>query len=98
MAAADSIADYLVVMMRLPFLYGFCNDRWAKCLDVMLEKKKGIRQIHQLRIIGLVEADFNTALKFYFARQMISNSELTTLTDEQRGGRPGMVCILYYYT
>ena len=43
-------------------------------------KKEGVRQIHQLRIIGLVEADFNTALKIFFAKQMVTNSERTTLT------------------
>ncbi|KAL7523469.1 hypothetical protein ACHAWF_003332, partial [Thalassiosira exigua] len=54
--ASDSeISSYMVIMMRLPFMYGFKNDRWAKSLDVMLEKKPGVRRIHQLRIIGLVE-------------------------------------------
>ena len=75
--------------MRLPFMHGFKNDRWSKCLDVMLEKKPGVREIHQLRIIGLVEADFNTALKLFFAKQLVANSETTDLTEEQWGGRPG---------
>lgn len=47
------LASYMTIMMRLPFMYGFKNDRWAKCIDVMLEKKKGVRKIHQLRIIGV---------------------------------------------
>ncbi|KAL7517424.1 hypothetical protein ACHAWF_000123, partial [Thalassiosira exigua] len=69
--ASDSkISLYVVIMMCLPFMYGFKNDRWAKCLDVMLEKKPDVRRIHQLRIIGVVEADFNTALKLFFARQL----------------------------
>ena len=42
-----------------------------------------------LRIIGLVEADFNTALKIFFAKKMIQNAERTSLTEEQWGGRPG---------
>jgi len=54
----------------------------------MLEKKGGVRQIHQLRIIGLVEVDFNTALKTFFAKQMVANSGKTPLTEEQWGGRP----------
>ena len=33
-----------------------------------MEKKPGVRKIHQLRIIGLLEADFNTALKLIFAK------------------------------
>ncbi|KAL7544844.1 hypothetical protein ACHAWF_009231 [Thalassiosira exigua] len=80
-------------MMCLPFMYGFKNDRWAKCLDVMLEKKPGVRWIHQLRIIGLVEADFNTALMLFFACHLIGNAELTPLTEEQWGGRPGRTAV-----
>ena len=74
MAMDDDMAGYLCIMMRLPFMHGFKNDRWTHCLDVMLEKKPGVRRIHQLRIIGLVEADFNTALKFYFAKHLVANS------------------------
>ena len=62
-ASDNEMSSYCAAMMRMPFMYGFMNDRWAKCIDVMLEKKAGERKIHQLRIIGLVEADFNTALK-----------------------------------
>ncbi|KAL7524344.1 hypothetical protein ACHAXR_000536 [Thalassiosira sp. AJA248-18] len=54
-------------MISLPFIYGFANTRWLQETDVMLEKKKGVRKIHILRIIGLLEADFNTALKFFFS-------------------------------
>ena len=60
MALDDNIAIYMTVMMRLPFMHGFANNRWAKSLDVMLEKKSGVRQIHQLWIIGLVKAELNT--------------------------------------
>ncbi|KAL7534080.1 hypothetical protein ACHAWF_011768 [Thalassiosira exigua] len=89
MASDCSIASYLVIMMRMPFMYGFINERWATSLYVMLEKKPGVRRIHQLRIIGLVEADFNTALKLYFSRHLVANTETTSLTEEQWGGRPG---------
>ena len=39
-----------------------------------------------LRIIGLLEADFNTALKIY-ARRLMQRAEQNGLTDEQWGGR-----------
>ena len=55
----------------------------------MLEKKPGVKKIHLLQIIGLVEANFNTALKLYFAKHLVLNSEKTDLTKEQCGGRPG---------
>jgi hypothetical protein len=43
--------------------------------------------IHLLRIIGLLEADFNTALKFFFAKKMMQNAERIGLSDEQWGSR-----------
>ena len=55
----------------------------------MLEKKPGVKKIHLLQIIGLVEANFNTALKLYFAKHLVSSSEKTELTKEQCGGSPG---------
>ncbi|KAL7535925.1 hypothetical protein ACHAWF_005312, partial [Thalassiosira exigua] len=55
----------------------------------MLERKPGVRKIHQLRIIGLIEVDFNTALKLYFSKHLVTNSERTESTEEQWGGSPG---------
>ena len=87
LAESGSVLEYLCVMMSLPFLYGFVNRRWLKMIDVMLEKKKGIRQIHMLRIIGLLEANFNTALKIY-ARRLMRKAELNGLSNGG-GGRTG---------
>jgi hypothetical protein len=61
--------------------------RWTKCIDVMIEKKRGNRKIHMLRIIGLLEADFNTALKIIFAQKLMNNAESAGLSDEQWGSR-----------
>ena len=87
LAEQDDFAEFLCVMMSLPFLYGFANPRWCNAIDVMLEKKPGVRRIHQLRIIGLLEADFNTVLKLFFAKRMMSNAEALGLSDEQWGSR-----------
>jgi hypothetical protein len=53
----------------------------------MLEKKKGVRRIHMLRIIALLEADFNTALKILFAKRLMDNAENVGLSEEQWGSR-----------
>ena len=46
MAASDYCAEFLCIMISLPFIYGFPNDQWLRDIDVMLEKKKGVRKIH----------------------------------------------------
>jgi hypothetical protein len=47
------------IMANLPYVHGFSPSRWRKGLDVMLEKKPGVRKINTLRAILLYEADFN---------------------------------------
>ena len=87
MVADDKFAAWISVMISIPFVFGFAPERWRSMTDVMLEKKKGNRQINQLRIIGLLEADFNTALK-YFAREFSKKMEDTgELSPEQWGSR-----------
>ena len=39
-AREDDLAQWLSIMMSLPFMYGFVNKRWATIIDVMIEKKK----------------------------------------------------------
>ena len=48
MAESDYCAEFLCIMISLPFVYGFTNDRWLREIDVMLGKKKGVRKIHLL--------------------------------------------------
>jgi hypothetical protein len=42
MAAEDDMAEFLCIMISLPFIYGFAPERWLHEIDVMLEKKKGV--------------------------------------------------------
>ena len=52
----------------------------------MIEKKKGQRYIHTLRLIKILEADFNSALKHFFAKDLMKAAETNdTLADEQWG-------------
>ncbi|KAL7547173.1 hypothetical protein ACHAWF_010493 [Thalassiosira exigua] len=86
-AEDEKFCKYMAVMMSLPFQYGFTNKRWERAIDVMLEKKSGEQKIHLMRIIGLVKADFNTALKLLFTQRLMTNSELAGLFSNQWGGR-----------
>ena len=84
-AKDNGLAAIFLDMMSLPFQYGFVNNQWCRATDVMLEKKPGVRKIHQLCIIGLLEADFNTALKLIFAKKMMGNAERSEISNEQWG-------------
>ena len=93
MASSDYCAEFLCIMLSLPFMYGFVNARWTNETDCMLEKKKGIRKIHTLRIIGLLEADFNSALKWFFSRMQSQSEANGGLTNENWGSRKNRTSI-----
>ena len=48
-------------MLSLPFIYEFECKRWLKGIDVMIEKEKGVKWIRALRLIEILDADFNSA-------------------------------------
>ena len=79
----DNLAESLGIMMSTPFMYGFVNTRWSTVVDVVLKKKNGNRKIHHLRIPGILEVDFNTALKILFAEKLMPHAKATGLHDEQ---------------
>ena len=93
-AEKEEFCEYYSTMMSLPFEYGFANRRWQQAIDCMLEKKPGVRKIHQMRIIGLLEADFNTALKILFAQRLMQNAEMAGVSSSQWGGRANRSAIM----
>ena len=88
LARSDKISGFACVLLSLPFVYGFPNPHWTHMTDFMLEKKPGVRQIHTLRIIGKVAAEFNTCLKFLIGKQARDNFESSDPCEEQHGFRP----------
>lgn len=88
LAKSDKIAGFASVLLSLPFVYGFPNAHWTHMTDFMLEKKPGMRQIHMLRIIGKLAAEFNTCLKLIIGRRARDNFEKSEACDEQHGFRP----------
>ena len=88
LAKRARILGFASVLLSLPFTYGFVNTHWTHMTDFMLEKKPGVRQIHTLRIIGKVAAEFNTCLKFFIGKQARDNFEDADPCNEQHGFRP----------
>jgi len=57
-------------LTSLPFHFGFTPTRWTTSIDKMLEKSPGNPHISKLRIIQLLEADFNIGRKIVWARRL----------------------------
>lgn len=94
-AATDPIlSDLHSRMMSIPYQAGFSPKRWQQVTDIMLEKKEGEPKIHHLRIIALLENDYNQANRLIFARHLGHQMEDTNMVSSvQYGSRPGKLCL-----
>jgi hypothetical protein len=77
-------------IINIPLKQGFSPKRWQTVINTMLEKLPGNPLLHKLRVIHILEADYNLALKAIFGRRLLRNCEaFGTLGDLQDGFRKG---------
>ena len=84
----DELCTMYATILSLPFKHGFTLHWWTSAVQVMLEKTKGCARIDK-RVIRLLEADLNMALKIIFGRRLIQRAEdRGTIPLSQWGSRP----------
>jgi hypothetical protein len=77
-------------VINLPIGIGFSPTRWQVVINAMLEKIPRKPMLHKLRVIHILEADYNLALKEIFGRRLMRNCEqYGTLGNRQDGFRKG---------
>lgn len=72
------------------FIYtsGYSPKRWRKGINIMIEKREGLRHISKLRTILLYESDFNFHNKVLASRTLQLAESENSLAPEQFGSRP----------
>ena len=73
-------------LLIIPFKYAMIPLRWAKTVQVLLEKDSGRPYSHRLRIIELFDSQVNAGLQMIFGKRMIQNALDKTLIHESAYG------------
>ena len=79
-----------VAMFNATVGAGISLPRWWRVENVMIEKIQGTPRLDKLRVIHILEADYNLALKMIWSRRAMMNLENNRkLGESQWGGRAG---------
>jgi hypothetical protein len=85
-----NILELQTLIINIPLQIGFSPKRWQTIVNAMLEKIPGNPILHKLRVIHILEADYNLTLKAIFGRRLMKNCEkYGSLGDLQDGFRKG---------
>jgi predicted transcriptional regulator len=91
---SESVLRIVTQLINLAFTDNILIDRWQNVTTTMLEKKPGNNSIDKLRVIHLIEADFNLPLGILWGRRLMQHAEQhNALGRNQWGARSGKTCI-----
>jgi hypothetical protein len=90
----QSLVKIHSTMMSIPYQVEFSPSRWHQVVDVMLEKDPGTPKQHHLRIVALLESDYNQSQRILIARRLSHHLEdFAMIPDMQYGSRPSKMCV-----
>ena len=88
----DDLAAFHALFIMMPFRYGFTLTRWQQSVHFMLQKIS-VPKWEKLRIIQLMEGDFNGGLRYLFGRKLMRYADTTNINSESTyGGRKSKNC------
>ena len=86
----EVILRTLTGVINTAFKKGYSLSRWCKVHNIMLEKDQNDPKLHRLRVIHIIEADYNLTTKILWSRKMMWEVEKKRLiSDGQWGNRSG---------
>jgi hypothetical protein len=90
---AEVILRLFISLLNLASTQGFALDRWKSVVNVMIYKKPGVYLIDRLRVIHLLEADYNFVIGLLFGqRALYSGVENQTLLHPSQWSQLGRQC------
>jgi Reverse transcriptase (RNA-dependent DNA polymerase) len=85
--------DHKARMINVALDHCCVYTRWQTVITTMIEKIPGVPCLDKLRVIHIIESDFNLWMGIVCGQQMIFQEEsVNLLGDEQSGSRPGKMC------
>ena len=84
-------------LLQMAIILGYSMLRWQRAIDVMIPKKSNSKRVEKLRVICLMEADFNFMNKWMGKITMKRAESSHTIAAEQFGSRKNKSAILHAF-
>ena len=89
----ENISEFFVGMCELPVLYAFTPKRLAHALKLMIEKDRGIPRVSRLRVIHLLETDYNFVLHTMWGRRLVTKARENNFFMSAQQAQPGRLAV-----